>query len=86
MTILAKQAGYAVAPRGEVSVLPGKIVRLEPRAAKLRVVAGYGWLSVNGFDTILEPGHSIELPANCRDVPLLSAMANTTLELEFSRS
>ena len=83
MTVLAKRLGYAVALR-RVSVLPGKVGRLDTRAGKLRVIAGCGWLSVNGLDTILEPGYAFELPAPCRDVPLISALENTTLVLEFS--
>jgi hypothetical protein len=83
MTVLAKRLGYAVMPR-RVSVLPGMIGRLDPRAGKLQVTAGCAWLSVNGLDTILKPGYSFELPPDCRDVPLVSALENTTLVLEFS--
>jgi hypothetical protein len=83
MTALVNRLGHPVAPR-KVSVLPGMIGRMDPRAGKLRVIAGRGWLSVNGLDTILKPGCSFELPADCRDVPLVSALDNTTLVLEYS--
>jgi len=84
MTVLATQLGYSIAPR-RVTVLPGKIRRLDPRTGKFRVIAGCGWLAVNGRDTIVTAGSSFELPADCRDVPLISALANTALVLEFSR-
>jgi len=84
MTGLANRLEYAVAPR-RVSVLPGEIGRLEHHAEKLQVVAGCGWLSSNGIDTILKAGNSFVLPTKRHDVPLISALDNTTLVLEFSR-